>query len=123
MIYDVCVVGSGAGAGPIIYELSRAGLKVCVLEKGDIYNEKDFSLKPTYIFSNKKILLNKNKNKNRICINSNLSEKLKKQIIGSGFLAIKKTYSERSAVPVELYRHILEILEGILIVLKQHMMS
>ena len=43
MIYDVCVVGSGAGAGPIIYELSRAGLKVCVLEKGDIYNEKDFS--------------------------------------------------------------------------------
>ena len=43
MIYDVCVIGSGAGAGPIIYELSRAGLKVCVLEKGDIYNEKDFS--------------------------------------------------------------------------------
>lgn len=43
MIYDVCVVGSGAGAGPIIYELSSAGLKVCVLEKGDIYNEKDFS--------------------------------------------------------------------------------
>ena len=43
MIYDVCVIGSGAGAGPIIYELSNAGLKVCVLEKGDIYNEKDFS--------------------------------------------------------------------------------
>ena len=42
MIYDVCVVGSGAGAGPIIYELSRKGLKVCVLEKGDIYNEKCF---------------------------------------------------------------------------------
>jgi len=43
MIYDVCVIGSGAGAGPIIYELSLKGLKVCVLEKGDIYNEKDFS--------------------------------------------------------------------------------
>jgi choline dehydrogenase-like flavoprotein len=43
MIYDVCVIGSGAGAGPIIYELSKIGLKVCVLEKGDIYNEKDFS--------------------------------------------------------------------------------
>ncbi len=43
MIYDVCVIGSGAGAGPVIYELSHAGLKVCVLEKGDIYNEKDFS--------------------------------------------------------------------------------
>ena len=43
MIYDVCVIGSGAGAGPIIYELSKIGLKVCVLEKGEIYNEKDFS--------------------------------------------------------------------------------
>ena len=43
MMYDVCVIGSGAGAGPIIYELSKKGLKVCVLEKGDIYNEKDFS--------------------------------------------------------------------------------
>lgn len=43
MIYDVCVVGSGAGAGPIIYELSKAGYKVCVLEKGDIYKRKDFS--------------------------------------------------------------------------------
>ena len=43
MMYDVCVIGSGAGAGPIIYELSKKGLKVCVLEKGDIYTEKDFS--------------------------------------------------------------------------------
>ena len=43
MMYDVCVIGSGAGAGPIIYELSQKGLKVCVLEKGDIYAEKDFS--------------------------------------------------------------------------------
>ena len=43
MMYDVCVIGSGAGAGPIIYELSQKGLKVCVLEKGDIYTEKDFS--------------------------------------------------------------------------------
>ena len=43
MIYDVCVIGSGAGAGPIIYELSKIGLKICVLEKGEIYNEKDFS--------------------------------------------------------------------------------
>ena len=43
MMYDVCVIGSGAGAGPIIYELSQKDLKVCVLEKGDIYTEKDFS--------------------------------------------------------------------------------
>lgn len=43
MIYDVCIVGSGAGAGPLIYELSKKGLKVCVLEKGDIFKRADFS--------------------------------------------------------------------------------
>lgn len=80
----------------------------------DNYNHIDFSQKPTYIFSNKKLCLNKNKNKNknRITINSKLSEKLKKEIITSGFLAIKKTYAERSAVPIELYKHILEINSG-----------
>jgi len=40
--YDICVVGSGAGAGPIIYELSKAGYKVVVLEKGKHYTEKEF---------------------------------------------------------------------------------
>jgi hypothetical protein len=81
----------------------------------DNYNGDDFSLKPTIIYSNKKILLNKNKNKNnknRIAMNSNLCDKIKKQIIGSGFLALKKTYAERSKVPIELYKHILETLEG-----------
>ncbi len=34
MEYDICIVGSGAGAGPVIYELSKAGYKVVVLEKG-----------------------------------------------------------------------------------------
>ena len=43
MIYDVCVIGSGAGAGPIIYELSKKGLKVCVLEKGEAFKRDDFS--------------------------------------------------------------------------------
>ncbi len=42
-IFDVCVVGSGAGAGPVIYELSKAGYKVVVLEKGPWYRTKDFS--------------------------------------------------------------------------------
>jgi len=41
--YDVCIVGSGAGAGPVIYELSKAGLQVLVLEKGPWYRTKDFS--------------------------------------------------------------------------------
>ncbi|VAW57146.1 Glucose-methanol-choline (GMC) oxidoreductase:NAD binding site, partial [hydrothermal vent metagenome] len=40
--FDVCVIGSGAGAGPIIYELSKAGYSVVVLEKGKYITEKDF---------------------------------------------------------------------------------
>ena len=42
MMYDVCIIGSGAGAGPIAYELSRAGYKVLVLEKGSWYTKEDF---------------------------------------------------------------------------------
>jgi choline dehydrogenase-like flavoprotein len=40
--FDVCIVGSGAGAGPIAYELSKAGYQVAVLEKGSWFNEQDF---------------------------------------------------------------------------------
>jgi len=40
--YDVCVIGSGAGAGPVILELSRAGKSVLVLEKGPWLKEEDF---------------------------------------------------------------------------------
>jgi len=53
--YDVCVVGSGAGAGPVIHTLAHAGYKVVVLEKGPWYSEKDYfkdelatSLRPVY---------------------------------------------------------------------------
>ncbi|MFK8036888.1 MAG: GMC family oxidoreductase [Crocinitomicaceae bacterium] len=41
--FDVCLIGSGAGAGPVIYELSKAGYSVCVLEKGPFYKTEDFS--------------------------------------------------------------------------------
>jgi len=41
MIYDVCIVGSGAGAGPIAFELSKAGYKVLVLEKGPWYKREN----------------------------------------------------------------------------------
>lgn len=41
--YDVCIVGSGAGAGPIAYELSKAGFSVVVLEKGPWFKTKDFT--------------------------------------------------------------------------------
>jgi len=40
--YDICVVGSGAGAGPIISELAKAGQSVLVLEKGPWLREEDF---------------------------------------------------------------------------------
>ena len=43
MTYDICIIGSGAGASAVAYELSQAGAKVCVLEKGGAYSEKDFS--------------------------------------------------------------------------------
>ena len=42
-IFDVCIIGSGAGAGPVAYELSNAGKKVVVLEKGEHYKREDFS--------------------------------------------------------------------------------
>jgi len=40
--YDVCVIGSGAGAGPVVSELARAGKSVLVLEKGPWLKEADF---------------------------------------------------------------------------------
>jgi choline dehydrogenase-like flavoprotein len=40
---EVCIVGSGAGAGPVAYTLSKAGKRVLVLEKGPWFTEKDFS--------------------------------------------------------------------------------
>lgn len=39
---DVCIVGSGAGGGPLAFELSKAGAKVVVLEKGPWYEQADF---------------------------------------------------------------------------------
>lgn len=42
-MYDVCIIGSGAGASPIAYTLAREGKKVVILEKGDFFSEKDFS--------------------------------------------------------------------------------
>ena len=40
--YDVCIIGSGAGAGPVALTLARAGYSVVVLEKGPWFTEKDF---------------------------------------------------------------------------------
>jgi len=40
--YDVCIIGSGAGGGPVALTLSEAGYSVLVLEKGPWFNEEDF---------------------------------------------------------------------------------
>lgn len=37
-VYDVIIVGSGAGGGMASYILSKAGLKVCLLEAGPMYD-------------------------------------------------------------------------------------
>lgn len=40
---DVCVIGSGAGAGPVIFELAKAGYHVIVLEKGPWFKTEHFT--------------------------------------------------------------------------------
>ncbi|MBN1377638.1 MAG: GMC family oxidoreductase [Gammaproteobacteria bacterium] len=40
--FDVCVIGSGAGGGPIALEMAKAGKSVVVLEKGPWFSEQDF---------------------------------------------------------------------------------
>ena len=41
---DVVIVGSGCGGGIMASELTKAGLKVLVLEKGGYYRSSDFKL-------------------------------------------------------------------------------
>ncbi len=40
--FDVCVIGSGAGGGPVAYTLAKAGYSVVVLEKGPWFTERQF---------------------------------------------------------------------------------
>lgn len=39
---DICIIGSGAGAGPVARQLAQAGHSVVVLEKGPHFTQKDF---------------------------------------------------------------------------------
>jgi choline dehydrogenase-like flavoprotein len=40
-VYDVCIIGSGAGGGMAAYTLANAGAKVALLEAGPYYDPKD----------------------------------------------------------------------------------
>lgn len=70
------------------------------------YDHVNFSRKPTTIFSNKKLYLRNNFKKGSKII---VSEAMNKRKEGIKYLS---DYSERSAVPIELYHHILEIHSG-----------
>nr|VFJ59558.1 MAG: Choline dehydrogenase [Candidatus Kentron sp. FW] len=41
--FDVCVIGSGAGASPVAYTLAKRGYEVLVLEKGPWFTDDDFT--------------------------------------------------------------------------------
>ncbi len=43
MMYDVCIIGTGAGASGVAHKLVKAGINVLMLERGGFYQEEDFS--------------------------------------------------------------------------------
>src|SRR5579864_5878775 len=40
--YDVIIIGSGAGGGPVAYQLASAGKKIAIIEAGGFYTTNDF---------------------------------------------------------------------------------
>ena len=67
---DLCIVGSGAGAGPVAYELSKAGYKVVILEKGPWYKTEDFS-KDEMTFSRRDVFSPKLKDECQVLVKKN----------------------------------------------------
>lgn len=70
------------------------------------YDNINFGRKPTTIFSNKKFLLRSDFKKSDIATTDHLVKKKR------GSKEVKKTYAERSAVPIQLYKDILKNFEN-----------
>ena len=43
---DACVIGTGAGGGPVAKELAEGGMRVAMLEEGDRLTTDDFTARP-----------------------------------------------------------------------------
>ncbi|KAF7731947.1 hypothetical protein EC973_007778 [Apophysomyces ossiformis] len=52
MRFDAIVVGSGAGGGVCAAELSKAGMKVLVIERGKYYHESEFDTRESIAYAN-----------------------------------------------------------------------
>ena len=50
-VYDVCIIGSGAGGGTLAHELTRRGIKVVLLEAGARQSLGSFSQNPGEAFA------------------------------------------------------------------------
>lgn len=70
------------------------------------YDNINFGRKPTTIYSNFKMNLRQDFKESNISTTDHLKGNKR------GSMIVKKTYAERSAVPIQLYHHILEIYEG-----------
>ncbi len=46
MRVDVCVIGTGAGGAPVAKELAEGGMRVAMLEEGDLFTTDEFTARP-----------------------------------------------------------------------------
>jgi choline dehydrogenase-like flavoprotein len=47
-VYDVCIVGSGAGGGTLAGHLAQRGVNVAIIEGGPVINTRPTSIRTLY---------------------------------------------------------------------------